>query len=134
MQFNKKILKAVPALLYFAFIWYISSRPIGIDITKFDKLFHIIEYAIMGFLLSFSFELDSANIIKKGGYCLLIAVLTGAADEIHQCFVPWRCGSWWDLGADVVGCLIGIGLWLVFLAVIIRSKANGDKHKNISDR
>ncbi len=122
MRFNKKILKIIPALLYFGLIWYMSSRHVGVDITKFDKLFHVVEYAVMGFLLSFGFELNSINVIKRGKYCLLIAVLAGATDEIHQCFVPWRCGDWWDLFADTIGCIIGIALWVVLVKIFVREK------------
>lgn len=112
MRFNQKILRFIPALIYFGLIWYFSSRQLNIDITKTDKLIHIIEYAIMGFLLSFGFNLNNNNFIKLGKYCFLVAAISGAADELHQCYVPWRCGSWTDFMADIIGCAIGILAWL----------------------
>lgn len=118
MRFNKKILRMLPAVLYFGLIWYLSCRHVPIDITKIDKLVHVVEYAIMGFLLSFGFDLSLQNFKKTGTFCLLIAVATGAADEIHQCFVPWRSGSWGDIVADTAGCVIGIAVWLAFMHLL----------------
>lgn len=123
MRINKKILKFIPALLYFALIWYMSSKQVGIDISKVDKLLHVVEYALMGFLLSFGFELNIKNFITKGRYCLLIAIATGATEEIHQCFVPWRCGSWGDLIADIIGCAIGMAIWIALIHILKQRKA-----------
>ncbi len=129
MRINKKVLKILPAIVYFGVIWYMSSKQVAIDITRFDKLFHVIEYAVMGFLLSFGFELKNDNFIKTGKYCLLIAVIAGATDEIHQYFIPWRCGSWADLIADTVGCLIGMGLWLVLFNIVKHSEVNNEQKR-----
>ena len=45
MQFNKKIIRFVPALIYFGIIWYMSTKQVPIDISKSDKLIHVVEYA-----------------------------------------------------------------------------------------
>ena len=133
MQFNKKILKFLPALIYFIFIWLLSCNQLPFEIGKVDKYFHVMEYAVMGFLLSFGFELNNRNFIRLGKYCFLLAILSGATDEIHQCFVPWRSGSWGDLVADAIGCIIGMVVWLGLVNIISRSKFRGNIHKNIPD-
>ena len=41
-------------------------------------------------------------------YSLIIVVLYGIFDEIHQIFIPGRYFDIFDLVADVLGCLAGI--------------------------
>ena len=49
---------------------------------------------------------------RMAALAVLITVVYGASDEIHQMFVPGRSAEWRDLLADVVGALIGtIGCW-----------------------
>ena len=96
-------------LIYGVLILSVSSIP-GNSIPRFvllswDKLFHIIEYSILGFLSVRSFNSKSIkNMINISIICLCIAVF----DEIWQSFVPGRFSSALDVIADGIGIIIGI--------------------------
>ncbi|MBN1779516.1 VanZ family protein [bacterium] len=100
-----------PAFAYMLLIFILSSIPslsppdLGIDAE--DKIAHILEYAVLGFLLS-----RSVLATRKPGPGPILAVfLTGslyaASDEWHQSFVPNRFASVWDVCADMAGVVLG---------------------------
>jgi VanZ family protein len=66
----------------------------------FDKIVHIIEYSVLGFLLS--------GIGKNTVFIFLVGLLYGLSDEIHQIFVPFREFSLLDILSDAVGVYLGI--------------------------
>lgn len=116
---NKKILRMLPAIIYFGFIWYLSSKELAINISGSDKIIHALEYSLMGFLLAFGFDLKTNN-FYTAGFCFGIAVLTGAVDEIHQYYVPGRSSEFADFIADMTGCAIGIMVWLIFTKFLLK--------------
>ncbi len=74
-----------------------------------DKILHIIEYAIFGFLMIralYSSAPDKKNIYLRSAAVTLV-VLYGFADEIHQYFVPLRGPEFADLIMDGLGAFIG---------------------------
>lgn len=87
-------------------IFYFSSRSTtGIGTNQTDrfiilKSFHLIEYAILAFLLLFA--------IYKNKLAIFIAYLYAISDEIHQYFIPGRTGLFRDTLIDLIGILIGI--------------------------
>lgn len=66
----------------------------------FDKVVHIIEYAILAFLWCRVFR---NNIFLT----VILCVFFGLIDEIHQLYVPMREFSLLDLSADMLGCILG---------------------------
>lgn len=100
--------------IYCVLIFFLSSRPIYFfnetNILFFDKILHIVEYAVFSFLLlrAIKYSLGTFNI--KFIYFIVItcAIIYGMTDELHQAFVLGRTASISDLGADFVGSLIGI--------------------------
>ena len=135
----------VPPLIYMGLIFIISSleQP-PLPMPKFewltiDKLYHFIEYGILGALLAIAF----VNVPCRGGApgpprlggrirdreargprptaswrwagAVLIAILYGASDEWHQTFVPGRLATLADWVADVVGAITGVlGVYLYY--------------------
>lgn len=68
---------------------------------------HMVEYAILCFLLSISLT-DNPVINKKTLlFAVVIASLYGVSDEFHQLFVPGRVASIYDVFADCVGSVLG---------------------------
>jgi VanZ family protein len=66
---------------------------------------HIIEYFLLGFLLSRAFP---GNYFKISGFkkCIIIIILLtffALGDELHQSFVPSRNASPLDVGFDLIG-------------------------------
>lgn len=107
-----------PVVLWMGLIFYASSLS-GEEMPKFeipyiDKLFHFVEYLILGFLLArASFHSSS---VPRYKYIFLAAVavaaLYGASDEFHQRFVSGRSCDIFDLFSDVIGSAVGAGLSL----------------------
>lgn len=95
---------AVLSLLYMGVIYLVSAQPgsaVGLP-SPWDKLAHLVEYALLGFLLGRATE--------RPGWAWALAALYGASDEFHQGFVPGREVSLWDWLADAAGA--GLGSWL----------------------
>ena len=106
----------VPVALYMALIFYLSSLPHPEeDLPKFlfeklgDKVLHIIEYAVLGFLCYRAFRHAAGPL--AAGYAVALAIMTaslyGATDEVHQAFVPFRTATWLDWVADSAGGVVG---------------------------
>jgi len=108
----------LPALIYALLIFGLSSfsslstPELGLSFQ--DKLYHISEFAIFGFLIYRSL----GNWKRLKGYryslSLLIGAFWGATDELHQYFVPGRDSSLWDFLADLLGLAVVIGIFRCF--------------------
>lgn len=107
----------VPPLLYMALIFAVSSlkQPL-LPMPKFewltiDKLYHFIEYAILGILLAWAFVKAKPSVVpSKLIWCFAagLSILYGASDEWHQTFVPGRDATLADWIADVLGSIAGV--------------------------
>jgi VanZ family protein len=97
--------KYVPAVFWMVLIFALSSMP-GSALPKlpfcgFDKIVHIVEYAVLGFLLA-------KAINKKIVMVVLIGIVYSLSDELHQIFVPFREFSLMDLLSDAIGVCTGV--------------------------
>jgi VanZ family protein len=113
----KKILFFVPAALYYAFIFYLSSRShdIKIDILFFDKVIHIVEFVLLGILLSFGYFMSlKSPLMVRVVLTICSGILLGGLDEFHQSFIPSRSFEFFDIIADAIGILIGLLLYYYF--------------------
>ena len=94
-------------IFYASLIFVLSSFPKVPTIERpfLDKLEHVIEYSVLGFLAVSCFKkIDRKTIILA----ILITSLYGVLDEFHQYFVPGRDFSIFDILADSVGGLLGV--------------------------
>ncbi len=92
------------AFFYMAAIFALSSLPgneVGLP-SPLDKLAHLVEYALLGFLLGRG--------TGRAALAFAVAALYGATDELHQAFVPGREASLFDWFADVLGAALGARL------------------------
>ncbi len=100
------------------FIFLISSMsnppqpiPPHYDLNLVTLVEHVIEFMLLGFLLSMALKQGVGRISNK---VILAAVLIsscyGVTDEIHQFFVPGRIASIYDVIADIIGSCIGAAL------------------------
>jgi len=126
MQESKifKVFKIIPAGVYNGMIWFLSSRPLPVNIGNFDKTAHLIEYCILGFLLAIAFELNRKNFNLTAKHCLILGSIAGGLDEIHQYFVPGRSMDIFDFMTDVTGIAAGIIVWLLFIKLLSYLKLN----------
>jgi len=102
----------LPAIIYMAFIFYLSSRSVPEGLKWFPiiaklKLIHIVEYGILYILLWHAIaKTTTYNKIETLALALMITLLYGLTDEFHQIFVQGRTARFEDVAADVAGGII----------------------------
>lgn len=102
---------------YVLVIFAVSTRaymkPPGPEFHYKDKAAHLIEYSVLGALLSFALG-ARANRARFVTFALLVAVgaSVGATDEMIQGVVPGRSKDIFDWMADLVGVAIGVSVLL----------------------
>ncbi len=108
-----------PAVIIMAIIFIASSIP-GSDLPEFGiwdfslkKGGHMLGYALltMAFFRAMDGGKGAARFRLITALCL--AAVYAASDEFHQLFTPGRRASPWDVVIDMVGGLIGLGVWLL---------------------
>ena len=102
----------LPTLGYCLVMFGLSALPKTVSIPSpygVDKFLHILEYGILGFLLSRSLVMSEVRFSNRLLIILVatLATLYGISDEIHQAFVLGRNASVWDVVADGLGGLLG---------------------------
>lgn len=82
---------------------------VKIDVPGIDKLFHFVEYFILGAILvrAFARSFDKANFKIIFLLSILIASIYGGLDELHQRFVPGRSPEIFDIFSDIIGSFLG---------------------------
>ncbi len=88
----------------------IKLSPIG---QAAQNLAHIPIYSILAVLLMKLFNKTKIENLKKIIYILLIILVFGALDELHQHFVPGRTASFLDISLDIIGGLAGLIIYRV---------------------
>jgi VanZ family protein len=94
-------------------IWILSSMPHPpvppwLQFQHADKLMHFAAYAALGGLALVGVGDRARRRSALAAWALV--VVWGLCDELHQSFVPGRTASLGDLGADVCGGALGVGL------------------------
>jgi VanZ family protein len=99
------------AVFWAILIFYLSSQP-SIDAPMLfpgqDKLFHLIVFGILGFLVMGTLQPPQNGYRQQQLWWVAVAVmLYGISDEFHQYFVPGRSVDGYDVLADALGGLLG---------------------------
>ena len=105
-------------VFYGGVIFWLSQQSLDLErdlpIPWGDKLAHLGEYGLLGFLLlralSGSFPRWSLRAIV--GLALVLTILYGVGDEWHQSWVPLRTPDPLDLMADALGAALAAGFWI----------------------
>jgi VanZ family protein len=103
-------------ILYSGFIFFLSTRPAPapsyVLFPHIDKLFHAIEYSVLGclWLRVLSRVYPEGRGLKAPIFSLIICLIYSAADESLQRLVPSRLSSAGDALADGAGAAIAIGV------------------------
>ena len=81
-----------------------------------DKIAHCIVYGVLGALcyrgVALATNLRGAVAVAA---TVLVALVYGVSDEIHQMFVPQRSSDVFDVVADVIGGALGAVVAFVYL-------------------
>lgn len=106
------------ALFYALLIFVVSAIPQIPPPLGFkwgDKVAHLLEYGVFSFLLFLAFYTSGKESLKRHVFLLsvLIGMVYGLSDEIHQKFVPGRNCDIYDFLADGLGIIVvQTVLWL----------------------
>lgn len=93
-----------------------QSIPTVFKLTP-DKLIHVLEYFILGWLLIRWLSRQFPHPLIAYGV-LLIGTGCAALDECWQSFIPNRFSDIWDAAIDVVGVALGIFVFTFFAGKI----------------
>jgi hypothetical protein len=114
---TKYLLYQFPAILWIVAIFIQSSIPDlsapDLGFKTQDKFAHLVEYAILAFLLRRFFIFNKRIDWQKKWYLytLIVGCCYAVLDEIHQAFVPGRTAEVYDVLADIFGVLIVINIY-----------------------
>lgn len=96
-----------------------------IDWGPIDKVFHLVEYTVLGVLLARALSYSLRRTLSTYSWIIAfaVAVLFGLSDEWHQSFVLGRHSSVSDLIVDILGSALGVGI--VYLRVKRKDSQDG---------
>jgi VanZ family protein len=97
-QAAKPLLPAIPAILKLDWL----------------KLGHVVGYFWLGVAMLYAMPADSR---LSPSIALLLCMLYGVSDELHQCFVPGRSASPRDILIDTLAALGGVMVMLGVMAL-----------------
>lgn len=128
MGWGRRLLPWVPVVAVMAVIFVLSSQS-GLKVSEdpaVDKPFrvsgHLLAYAVLAGTSLVALSWGRQPRLRDAAVALVIAVLYGLSDELHQSFVPDRTGRLDDVVTDTVGALIGIGIAWALLTFGTRSR------------
>jgi glycopeptide antibiotics resistance protein len=108
----------IPFIIYAGLIFYLSSLSyigVGDQILVQDSenlVLHVIEFFPLGFFAAQGVSKTARFLSLKLKFsAILIGSFYGLSDEIHQFFVPGRTSSFYDVGADASGVILGVLLF-----------------------
>ena len=82
------------------------------------KLGHILEYGLLGLASGVAFcDSHRLSVVKAVGLCLIISII----DQTIKIFVPVRHFDIVDIGFDLIGAVIGIGITTGFIRILKRA-------------
>jgi VanZ family protein len=114
--FERKWYRALAGLLaaaYMGLIYWLSSRP-PLELPHWfryqDKLFHLAEYHVLGFLLAHAIAGGTHK--RRFWIAFALASVYALTDAFHCSFVPGRIWSPLDWAAAAAGAWLGAYLYL----------------------
>jgi VanZ family protein len=101
----------LPVIAYGALVLVVGGIPTlqpPLGFRNADKLYHVLEYAVFGFLLARGLRASMRVRIPLFAAMMAIGLgaLLGLVDENHQQYVPGRQSSLYDVMADTVGVIL----------------------------
>ena len=112
------------AIAWAGVIFYLSSQP-SIDTPLLfpgqDKLFHLIAFGLLGFLLMGAMKTTSSGYLTgQVWFTAALVASYGVLDEFHQYFVPGRSVEIYDALADATGGLLGAWSMYFLMCALVK--------------
>ena len=115
----------MPPIVCMAVIFHFSAQSDPLpEVTGrvWDKALHVTAYGVLGMLFCRAFSAEGLGWFASIALAVVATTLYGASDEWHQAFVPLRESSIRDWYADLVGALIGSGVYAVVVSTVSRPR------------
>lgn len=87
-----------------------------------DKMVHFVAFVILGILFFRAYRSLGLKNLRLVLFTFISSTLFGILIEIRQYYLPYRRAEAMDIVADVVGCLAGIYVCLIFMRAKIVSR------------
>jgi VanZ family protein len=117
MEKTNKIRYYLPAIIWALAIFIVSSIPNlstpGLGISFSDKVAHLIEFGILGFLLTLGLLRAGRPLKNIWKVVITLGIAYAIFDEFHQYIVPGRYFEFLDLLADIIGAVLGAAIAIV---------------------
>ena len=120
---RKKIFVYTPLALIWVLLFILTSLP-GSELPAIkvsDKVLHFISYEVLGIFLYLTLVIQNQIKLMKtfpALSALMVAVVYGGFDEIHQSVIPGRSCDIYDWIADICGALCAVTLIKIVSALI----------------
>jgi len=128
----KYVVRLSLPILWTAIICWLSltsTPPLIPGILGWDKLLHVLAYALLTILVAQYLYLHCLDSWKAGFYAACFAVLYGGLMEVMQLAVQTgRFAEWWDLVADIVGAIAGCVIFRQASVMISQYHARNQTH------
>jgi VanZ family protein len=111
--------KYLPSILVCTLVLILSVINTGVlpktNIPSADKIVHTAMYIgiTMILMLDQTSYMKSSITQKQIGFTLVFATCYGVSMEGIQSILPWRSGSIYDIIANTLGVVLGVGLFLL---------------------
>ncbi|NCQ61765.1 MAG: hypothetical protein GW913_13990 [Myxococcales bacterium] len=111
-----------PAALFMATIWVLSSMPLAVPlVARFpfrDRGVHFCVYTLLALMVMRAARITwpHRSAVRVVLFGILVTVLWGLSDELHQAFVPGRSSELLDLLADTLGAVTAALMMVVYWA------------------
>ena len=120
MTARARLLLWAPTILLLLYETYLSAQSrlpgLGIDVPHLDKLEHAAYFFLTGLTAVRAARFGERwSRARTAVLLILLTVLWGCLDEIHQSFVPFRSVEIGDVVADAAGVAlaVGFGEWIL---------------------
>ena len=106
-------------IFYLSTLTFAPSDPSGISLTS--VLYHIFAFFFLALFLLLALLAGKTN-KKLAISAIIITILYGISDEVHQFFVPGRAMALTDVFYDTFGIIFATTLYLAFINYRLKSK------------
>jgi VanZ family protein len=96
---------AAASLIAGLFVLGRTPYAVGLIPSPWDKLVHVLVFALLTLLLSYTLGARAARL------AVILALAVGIADEAHQMFLPGRSSDVTDFMADMFG--VALAAWVL---------------------
>jgi len=132
MKLFWKIFFIIQWIIFCGLIFYLSSLPnvefLPKSIIDRDKLLHLIGFFFYGISTQLFINTICINQKKSSRifYVLIIGIIYGLTDELHQSFVPGRTSDIYDFLVDLIGIILSLCLFNLILKALNKFKESSN--------